>query len=362
MNPTGPAATNRPILVVLSLILVCLVLLVVRAYVPATKPVIPPPVATVETPRERPRGITFVPAPGNELGASAPSTASAGDGQVPTSAENPGTAYDTVPDPGSQPIGLVLPPLPASGAGVAPGGGHGGSVAHPKDLPEIVGTVTLRGTPKPEIPIDLGPNCGRLNTNRVTTRHYVVNSEGRLANVLVYIAGGLKQKYPIAPGTPLLEQVGCMFQPYVMGVQSGQKFHVRNSDPEMHNLHFTPCINREFNFSQGIQGQVNDITLDKPELFVRIKCDVHPWEFAYVSVLDHPFFAVTDANGEFRLPRGFPAGKYFVHALHHKADLLAKEIFLAPGERKTIHFVYPAPLPAEAGNPVFHDPVVGRRP
>ena len=52
---------------------------------------------------------------------------------------------------------------------------------------EITGKVSLKGTPKPEIPIDLGPTCGPLNPNKVTTRHYVTSKDGGLANVFVYL-------------------------------------------------------------------------------------------------------------------------------------------------------------------------------
>src|SRR5829696_7882362 len=121
---------------------------------------------------------------------------------------------------------------------------------------EITGKVTLKGTPKPEIPIEMGPSCGKLNPGKVTTRHYVVGKDNGLANVFVY----LKDAKP-APATaeaPTLNQEGCMYEPYVMGVVAGQKFKVKNSDPELHNVHATPKINKEFNFGQPLKGQVNE--------------------------------------------------------------------------------------------------------
>jgi len=50
-------------------------------------------------------------------------------------------------------------------------------------------------------------------------------------------------------------------------------------------------------------------------LFARLSCDVHPWEFAYVSILKHPFFAITDEHGEFVITN-VPPGKYTVEARH----------------------------------------------
>jgi len=50
---------------------------------------------------------------------------------------------------------------------------------------------------------------------------------------------------------------------------------------------------------------------------VRFKCDVHPWMFAYVGVVEHPFFAVTDKDGNFKVS-GVPNGNYTIEAYHPK--------------------------------------------
>jgi hypothetical protein len=186
---------------------------------------------------------------------------------------------------------------------------------------DISGTVKLKGTPKPEIPIQLDATCGALHGGKaVTTRHYVVGKDRGLANVFVYIKQGAKAA-PAAGEGPILDQVGCMYEPYVLGVVAGQKFKIRNSDGGvLHNVHATPSPdkgNKEFNFAQPVKGQVNEKAFDKPEVMVRMKCDVHNWMFAYVGVCDHPYFAVTDKDGNFTI-KGVPPGKYTVEAYHQK--------------------------------------------
>jgi hypothetical protein len=180
---------------------------------------------------------------------------------------------------------------------------------------DVSGKVTLKGTPKPEVNIDLGPACGKINSGKPTTRHYVVGSDGGLANVFVYIKDA-KKADPKGDG-PTLDQVGCMYEPYIMGVVTGQKYKIKNSDSELHNVHATPKINAEFNFGQPVKGQVNEKSFDKAEVLVRMKCDVHPWMFAYIGVVDHPYFAVTDKDGNFKIS-GLPDGKYTIEAYHLK--------------------------------------------
>jgi len=180
---------------------------------------------------------------------------------------------------------------------------------------DITGKVTLKGTAKPEIDLPLGDICGKLNPNKATTRHYVVGKDNGLANVFVYLKDA--KAAPATGESPLLDQIGCMYEPYIMGVVAGQKFKVKNSDATLHNVHATPKLNKEFNFGQPLKGQVNEKVFDQPEVLVRVKCDVHPWMFAYVGVVEHPYFAVTDADGNFKIS-GLPDGKYTVVAYHLK--------------------------------------------
>jgi hypothetical protein len=185
---------------------------------------------------------------------------------------------------------------------------------------DITGKVALKGTPKPEITIDMAsdPKCGALHSAPVTTRHYVVGPGGALANVFVYIKSGAKPSAAPPADSPLaLDQVGCEYMPYVNGVQVNQKFKIKNSDPTLHNVHPLPTVNKEFNIAQPVKDQVNEKVFDKPEVMVKFKCDVHPWMFAYLGVLEHPYFAVTDKDGNFKIS-GLPNGKYTIEAYHVK--------------------------------------------
>ena len=196
---------------------------------------------------------------------------------------------------------------------------------HVAGAADISGKVKLKGTPKPEIPIQMDAMCGKLQPKPVTTRHYVVGADNGLGNVFVYLKGAPKAA---ATGeAQMLDQVGCMYEPYVMGVVAGQKFKVRNSDALLHNVHATPkpgSGNKEFNFAQPVKGQITEKSFDQPEVLVRMKCDVHPWMFAYIGVTEHPYFAVTDKDGNFTI-KDVPAGKYTVEAFHLKAGTKTQE-------------------------------------
>ena len=186
--------------------------------------------------------------------------------------------------------------------------------------------------------------CGALQTKLPTTRHYVVNEDGHLANVFVYIKKGLENRRFAAPtNAALLDQVKCFFEPYMLGAQTGQTVQFRNSDAVLHNIHVTSRVNREFNIAQPLKGTVTTKTFDKPEVFLRVKCDVHPWMFAYIGVVAHPYFAVTDKDGSFRFPFQLPPGTYTIAANHLKAGELTQEITVREGELKTVNFLLGLP-------------------
>jgi hypothetical protein len=179
--------------------------------------------------------------------------------------------------------------------------------------------------------------CGKLHSLPPTQADYNVGASNGLAEVLVYL-DGLPESALTTPQseTPVLDQKGCVYAPRVFGVMVNQKFRVRNSDPLLHNVHALPKNNKEFNFAQPIQGQVNEKAFSLPEVLLRIKCDVHPWMNAYAGVFAHRFFAVTDDTGQFRLPSGIPTGKFTLSAAHPKGGIVSQEITIGAGEHKQI--------------------------
>jgi hypothetical protein len=207
---------------------------------------------------------------------------------------------------------------------------------------EITGKVALTGTPPPQKEITAAsadPSCGKLRTEPALTRTYVVSKDGGLANVVVYLKAGLSGKTFTAPEEPILiDQKGCMYEPYVSAAMVGQKINIRNSDALMHNVNAgTPKNNKGFNFSQVTAGQVNPRSFENPELGIKLICNVPSWMVSYVSILDNPYFAVSDKDGNFVIKGDLPDGKYTFEAFHQKAGATSQEIEVKGG-KATVNF------------------------
>ena len=207
----------------------------------------------------------------------------------------------------------------------------------------IVGTATLKGTPPPEKVLPLDPSCGKLHPAgaKPTTRFYVAGSKGELSDVFVTLTGITGKSTGPSQPPAVLDQKGCEYLPYVMAVQTGQKLLVKNSDPVLHNVHPTPkpgTQNKEGNRAQLPKGPDLEFVFPDAEEFLRFKCDVHPWMFAYICVVDHPYFSVTGKEGTFKIAN-VPPGKYTLKAAHRKGGELTKEVEVKDGDVQ-VDFVF----------------------
>lgn len=201
---------------------------------------------------------------------------------------------------------------------------------------DITGTIVLKGTPPPEVDIgpkmtELSPDCVALyNGGKLPTTHfYVVGSGGELADVIVSLKNAPAGSTGASAPPVVLDQKGCLYVPSILAIQTGQKLLVRNSDPCVHNVHDVPKENAEANQVQMPGSPDLTYTFDKPEPFIKFQCDVHPWMFAWVSVFDNPYFAVTDKDGKFTI-KNVPPGKYTLVAAHRKLGTQTADIEVKP--------------------------------
>ena len=194
---------------------------------------------------------------------------------------------------------------------------------------DITGTVNFKGTAPAErelTPIKEDPNCAALYPNGLPkTKFYVVGANGELADVVVSLKGITGKSTGASAAPVTLDQKGALYLPQIVAIQTGQKLIVKNSDAFIHNVHAKPAANPESNQVQMAGGPDLTYTFDKPEAFLKFQCDVHPWMFAWVTVVDHPYFAVSGADGKFTI-KNVPAGKYTLEAAHRKLGAQTAEI------------------------------------
>ncbi len=210
----------------------------------------------------------------------------------------------------------------------------------PTGTAAISGTVTFTGTAPNRTRLRLDEDCRVLHSEPVLAENVIVNENGTLKDVFVYVKEGLGDAVYAAPAEPVVfDQHGCMYTPHVFGIQVDQTLKILNSDPFQHNIHALPETNRPFNFSMPKQGDERERVFKVPEVMVKIKCDVHPWMGAWAGVLGHPYYSVSGDDGTFHL-NNLPAGNYVIEAWHEQYGTATQTVTLGDGESKTVTFSF----------------------
>ena len=195
---------------------------------------------------------------------------------------------------------------------------------------DIVGVITFKGTPPAEkeiTPLMDNADCAASYKTTPTTHFYVVGPKGELADVVVSLKGVTGKSTGASAPPMVIDQKGCLYSPTIVAVQTDQKIIVKNSDNCVHNVHDKPAVegNQESNDVQMPGGADLTYTFAKPEPFLKFQCDVHPWMFAWVTVVDSPYFCVSDKDGKFTI-KNVPPGKYTVEAAHRKLGSQTQEV------------------------------------
>ncbi len=203
----------------------------------------------------------------------------------------------------------------------------------------LKGVVTFKGTPpKRELEFAKGDKVKVKEADRAICAaedyykdHLLVNEKGNgVANVFVYLPKAPPgYKAPPVPSDPVVfDQKGCRFIPHALVVRCNQKILIKSQDDLVHNTHTNPVRNTK-GFNQAIKPNERDgvaTTYEKPEnVPVKVNCDLHTWMTAWHLPLDHPFMAVTDAEGKFEI-EGLPPGKHEFRVWHEMPGYLEKKL------------------------------------
>jgi len=191
----------------------------------------------------------------------------------------------------------------------------------------VKGQVVFAGANVPQ-PAALNVNKDQqhcLGNGPLVSEEWVVNKDNKgIKNVFVWITTPTGAKPPINPTLTQiqnknveLDQPVCAFVPHALAVREGQILVVNNTAPVAHNVNWAGgrAKNPGGNVivPPGNKHQVNNLKSDTAP--VSVTCNIHSWMKGWIRVYDHPYYAVTDADGKFEIKMP-PAGKYNIWYWH----------------------------------------------
>lgn len=153
------------------------------------------------------------------------------------------------------------------------------------------------------------------------------------SGVVVYLTGYTE---PPPAEVAQMGQSNRTFTPAVMAVVAGQKVEFANNDVVVHNV-FSRSVARQFDAGKNRQGEKYVETFKKTGI-VDIYCDIHEQMVATLVVVPNRAFAVTEADGSFKL-RGVPPGRHPIFAVHRrdeKSSIARGEVVVEAGRATTV--------------------------
>ncbi|WP_339731190.1 hypothetical protein [uncultured Gimesia sp.] len=150
---------------------------------------------------------------------------------------------------------------------------------------------------------------------RLKDQSFVIGENGGIKNICIFLREEKSQNFKIhssydeLPKTVFLSHQNSTYEPHVSGLwYERQQLICINKDPHAHRIHLFPFKNyfpdklpKEINNQRTFRFQTHE------RLPFQIKCDMHPWETAYLMVLAHPYFTSTDETGAFTI-KNLPVG------------------------------------------------------
>jgi hypothetical protein len=230
-----------------------------------------------------------------------------------------------------------------SNGGVAP---RPAVVAVPGQPYKVIG-VTTSGTLNGTVDFDgvfpadsvVRPSSDQAVCGNALTLKRVAHSGTRVAGALVWLTDIRTGKsFPIQRRFELTD-ADCALDPYVQVVLTNSTLNVSNEDRGIHTNRFinvgTGDIAAVAPFNDD--GEVVPVDKFREPAEVEIVCQQHPWEHAWLAVLDHPYYAMSSPAGAFSID-AIPPGKYHVRAWHPALGYADDSVTIAPGQQANIAF------------------------
>lgn len=201
----------------------------------------------------------------------------------------------------------------------------------------VKGKVVFEGTVPAIEKIDVKSDTDTCGNVKEVSK-ILVGADKGVANVVVKIVGAPGD---LVPKDGALDQVKCEFLPHVQVIPLGSKLKITSDDAVLHNAHgFLEDGSTAFNIAVPIPGMEIPTVMKKPGV-IKLRCDAgHTWMSGYIAVVETPFYAVTDANGNFSI-ENVPPGDYQVEIWQEWAGKQTQPISVKEGEQEVTYKLEP---------------------
>ncbi|WP_437190908.1 carboxypeptidase regulatory-like domain-containing protein [Planctomicrobium sp. SH527] len=164
-----------------------------------------------------------------------------------------------------------------------------------------------------------------------------------IGNIVVYMRRAPANIHPDLKESKakevVFDQKNCRFLPHAMIVRTDQTVVCKSDDDVAHNVHTNPLANTSVN-SMVMPKDRTGIKVQMPaaeNIPVKVQCDIHPWMLSWWVVVDHPYAAITDSEGKFKI-ENLPEGEHEFRVWHESAGYINRKLTvkIKDGETTTL--------------------------
>ena len=201
----------------------------------------------------------------------------------------------------------------------------------------IVGEVKYAGDPPPPQKLEVTKDANICGADPKVSPELMVSANKGIKDAVAFLPAIPKGKAMEKPAKqPVLDQKKCEYHPYAQILPVNTTLEILNSDDVLHNVKTEPGSKTTFNVAQPKFKRKITQEFKIPEI-VQVECNVHGWMNAVIVVADNPYYALTDANGSFKIT-DVPPGKYTLKVWHSKLGEQTKEVTVGPKEEAKVAF------------------------
>jgi plastocyanin len=201
----------------------------------------------------------------------------------------------------------------------------------------IVGEVKYAGDPPAPEKIPVTKDEKICGSEPKTSPDLLVGPDKGIKDAVLRLTDIQKGKAPGKPEkAPVLDQKSCEYHPYAQLIPVNTTLEIVNSDDVLHNVKTKGASKTQFNMAQPKFKRKLTYDFKNPEI-VQVECNVHGWMHAVLVVAEHPYYALTDTNGSFKIA-DVPPGKYTLKVWHPILGEQTKEVTVSEKEEAKVAF------------------------
>ncbi len=157
----------------------------------------------------------------------------------------------------------------------------------------------------------------------------LINTQSRgIANIFVYLNHAPDRIHPALQNsvhqTLEITSENCRFVPHALIAQTTQPICFSTDEGFLHHIRAVSFMNPSISQAVADQAQATFQFANSDRFPIKVTCDTHSWMQSWWLILDHPYAAVSDKDGRFKISN-LPSGEHTLTVWHERCGYVVRD-------------------------------------